>query len=234
MLGRWGASENSFKYMQDRFDMHYNPVIEASGKSDQQRIANPEYDKLKKKAGELKKKLARCEGKLGRLPLAINKDGSLRKSKKREGLQQELIKLKEQLVTAKGALESCPERIDLSTTSPDEAFKKLSTEGKNLWDLAQSLVWNSRKKLIEILREFLPNPRDLIPVLEAITNCRGWIRSTAEAIEVRLEPLDTPRFKAVQMQLCRALNQMNVRLNNGKRLLYDVGPEPKSVQNDGS
>ena len=76
----------------------------------------------------------------------------------------------------------------------------------------------------------MPNPRDLIPILEAITNSRGWVRSTKEAIEIRLEPLDRASFIAAQIQLCRALNEKEIRLKNGKRLLYDVGPEPESVK----
>ncbi|MEW6003497.1 MAG: putative transposase [Nitrospirota bacterium] len=232
MLGRWGCSENAFKYIGARFNMHYNPVIEASEESSLQEMANPQYERLKKKVVELKKNLTMCEGELGRLRLTTNKDGLLRKSKKRERLQKERVDIKEQLATAKDALESCPERINLKTTNPDKTFKKLSTEGKNLWDLAQSLVWNSRKKLLEIFSQFLPNSRDLIPALEAITNCRGWVKSTSEVIEVRLEAMETPRFKAGQMQLCRSLNQMNIRLNNSKRLLYDVGPDPKNVQNN--
>ena len=127
-------------------------------------------------------------------------------------------------------MKNCSERLKLNEVHPGESFKEVDTEGKNLWDLAQSLVWNSRKKLIKMLGEFLPNPRDLIPVLEAITKSRGWVRSTPEAIEVRLEPLDTPRFRSAQIQLCRALNEKQVRLQNGKRLLYDVGQNLKSVQ----
>ena len=92
--------------------------------------------------------------------------------------------------------------------------------------MAETLVWNSRKKLIQMFEQFLPNPRDMLPVLEAITNSQGWVKSTKEAVEVRLEPLDVPRFKAAQIQLCRALNEKNIRLKNGKRLLYDVGENP--------
>ena len=81
---------------------------------------------------------------------------------------------------------------------------------------------------------YLPNPRDLLPVLDAITYCHGWVRSTREVIEIRLEPLDTPGFRAAQIQLCRALNEKEIRLRNGKRLLYDVGPTPKNVQKNRS
>jgi hypothetical protein len=164
------------------------------------------------------------------LPCTTNKDGSLRKSKRRERFQKQLAELKEELAVALEALENCPERIELGAACPGKTFRKLSDEGKNLWDLAETLVWNARKKLTEILKEFLPDPRDLLPVLEAITTCRGWIRSTPEAVEVRLEPLETPRFHAAQIQLCKQLNEKLIRLHNGKRLLYDVGPKPRSVQ----
>ena len=230
MLGRWGNSENSFKHMGDRLNMHYNPVMDVSMDSENQEMVNPEYSKLKKRLLEIKKEIDGCERDLGRLPTTINKDGKQRKSKKRKKLEDTRNRLKKEVGIVQESLKNCPEKVRLDEVKDSVTFKKVSTEGKNLWDMAESLVWNSRKKLIEIFKEYLPNPRDLIPVLEAITNVSGWIRSTPETIEIRLEPLDTPRFKAAQIQLCMRLTEMNIRLNNGKLLLYDVGHEPDNVQ----
>ena len=230
MLGRWGCSENAFKHMGERFEMHYNPVIDASDESKNQTIANPEINRLQKIIAQLKKGLSKIERDLGRLPLTTKKDGSLRRSKRREKFQKKQVELKEELTEAEKELKICPARVNLEDVKHGKTFKELDTEGKNLWDLAESLVWNSRKKLIQILKEYLPNQRDLIPVLEAVTKSRGWIKSTKEVIEVRLEPLETGRFKAAQIQLCRALNEKEIRLSNGKRLLYDVGQEPENVQ----
>ena len=95
--------------------------------------------------------------------------------------------------------------------------------------MTEAFVWNSRKKLVQLFRNYLPNERDLIPVLDAITKSRGWIRSTKEVIEIRLEPLETKRFEAAQIQLCRYFNEKEIRLANGKRLLYDVGPDPTKI-----
>jgi len=231
MLGRWGCSENTFKHMGDRMNMHYNPVVDASNESEKQEIANPLLAKLKKEISRLRKRLAKIEIDLGRMPLTQNKDGSLRKSNKREGLQKKAEDLKTRIVTEEEALAVCPERVNINEVKADAAYKVLNTEGKNLWNLAEALFWNSRKKLVQIFKEFLPNERDLRPVLEAITESRGWIKSTREAIEIRLEPLETPMYKAAQIQLCRYLNEKEIRLQNGKRLLYDVGPDPtKTVQ----
>jgi transposase len=233
MLGRWGCSENSFKHMGDRLNMHYNPVVDASKESENQDILNPEYKRLKAELSQLKKKLTKCERKLGQLPITINKDGSVRKSKKREKLLKEQATIQGTISGLEKKLKDCPEKVTLDYVRPGESFKVLETEGKNLWDLAETLVWNSRKKLIRMFKEFLPNPRDLIPALDAITSCRGWVKSTRETIQVRLEPLETPRYHAAQIQLCRTLNEKKIRLSNGKRIFYDVGHAPNSVQKIG-
>lgn len=231
MLGRWGSSENSFKHMGSRFNMHYNPVVDTSMKSESQDIANPKFKQIQKEISRLRKLLAKCERQLARLPMTQKKDGSLRKSKKREKLQKELKELKDKIARKQEELANCPERVDINEVKPDAIFKVLSTEGKNLWNLTEALVWNSRKKLVQLFRNYLPNERDLIPVLDAITKSRGWIRSTKAVIEIRLEPLETKRFEAAQIQLCRYFNEKEIRLANGKRLLYDVGPDPtKNVQ----
>ena len=231
MLGRWGSSENSFKHMGSRFNMHYNPVVDTSMKSESQDIANPKFKQIQKEISRLRKLLAKCERQLARLPMTQKKDGSLRKSKRREKLQKELKELKDKIARKREELANCPERVDINEVKPDATFKVLSTEGKNLWNLTEAIVWNSRKKLVQLFRNYLPNERDLIPVLDAITKSRGWIRSTKEVIEIRLEPLETKRFEAAQIQLCRYFNEKEIRLANGKRLLYDVGPDPtKNVQ----
>lgn len=229
MLGRWGSSENSFKHMGFRFNMHYNPVVDTSMESESQDIVNPKFKQIKKEISRLRKLLAKCERQLARLPMTKKKDGSLRKSNKREKLQKELKELKDKIAAKQEELANCPERVDINEVKPDATFKVLSTEGKNLWNLTEALVWNSRKKLVQLFRNYLPNERDLIPVLDAITKSRGWIRSTKEVIEIRLEPLETKRFEAAQIQLCRYFNENEIRLANGKRLLYDVGPDPTKI-----
>ena len=134
------------------------------------------------------------------------------------------MKIEEQSIKMK----ECPERIKL--VNDNEMFRQIEVEGKNYWDLAQGLAWNSRKKMMNMFREFLPNPRDLLPVLDAVTNSHGWIRSTDDTVEVLLEPLDTPAYKNAQFQLCRKLTGMNIKLRNGKRLIYGVGHMTETVQ----
>jgi len=229
MLGRWGCSENTFKHMSARFPMHYNPVVDASQNSPRQEVANPEHAHLKKELADLKRALKKCKQELGSLPVTLNKDGSLRQSGKRERLLQERVDLQTQIEAKSAQVNACPERVTIS--AEEEYFKALDTEGRNLWNLAQAIVWNSRKKLLAEFEQILPNPRDLIPVLEAITTGRGWIKSTEREVIIRLEPLEIPRFRATQERLCQVLTDKQARLGNcNKILILETGLNPLDVQ----
>ncbi len=92
------------------------------------------------------------------------------------------------------------------------------------------VFWNTRRKLARLLYTYLPDNRDLLPVLDKITSSKGWIKSTRDTLIVRIEPIETPRYKDSQIQLCRHLNNQKIKLPNGKLLQYDVGNDPYSVQ----
>ena len=222
MLNRWGKSENGFKHLGDKANMHYNPVRDISRKSQKQDVPNPEFAKLTRKRAKLKKELASIELKLGRKKISINKDGTVRKNKKRDEWQEKKLTLVSKIQTMKESLEKCPERIELSEIENTKMYKTIDTQGKLLWDLAEVLFWNSRKYLIQLFEEYLPNKRDQIPVLESISKSRGFIKSTKDNMIVILEALERPQFRQAQCQLCKKLNNMNVLMPNNKLLLFDV------------
>ena len=124
----------------------------------------------------------------------------------------------------------CPERIDTRETEK-KVFKTIDNEGKRWWNISEMIFWNSRKRLSKLLFTYLPDNRDLLPVLDAITGSKGWIKSTKEMFVVRLEPLESPRFRDAQIQVCRHLNSQKIKLPNGKLLQYDVAKNPFNVQN---
>jgi hypothetical protein len=57
MLGRWGKSENGFKYIAERFNPHYIPLLRATQESEHQEIDNPIYKELETQKQQLKNKL---------------------------------------------------------------------------------------------------------------------------------------------------------------------------------
>jgi hypothetical protein len=222
MLNRWGKSENGFKHLGDRTNMHYNPLIDIERLSDNQQIINPLYYKLQNQLKQLKKELDRTERSIGRKEIKTNINGSLRKNNTRNDLQLKRDRLIIEIETAKSEFKSCPEKINLMEQQDIKKFKVIETEGKRIWDFTEVIFWNTRKKLIAVLKEFLPDERDLIPVLEAITKCRGIVKSTKDSITVKLEPLERPKFRQAQIQFCRKLNEMNAKLDNGKEIIFDV------------
>jgi len=223
MLNRWGKSENSFKHMGSRVNMHYNPVLDMTRESANQKTYNSQYARLQKEIAQTKRLLGSIERKIAGKPVKFNKDGSIRKNSSRDRLIEAREEKQKKLKVLQQQIKEIPQYIDISGRDDYEKFKLISTEAKNLWDLAESIFWNSRKKLIAIFREYLPNERDLLPVLEAITKSKGKVKSTQDSIIVKLEPLERPQFRHAQEQLCRHLNQMDVKLHNSKTLMFDVG-----------
>lgn len=222
MLNRWGKSENSFKHMGNRTKMHYNPVIEISKDSQNQDIPNPQYIKLNKELSSLKRQLFTTERKIGQKPITQNKDGSIRKNRSRDNLLEQQKELRLQIQQKKVKIAECPQRVDSSSIDGKSQFKVIDTEAKNLWDISETIMWNSRKYLSKLLEEYLPNERDLLPVLDAITNSKGKVKMTKDAVIVVLEALERKQFYQAQVQLCRKLNQMKIKFSNQKILFLDV------------
>lgn len=222
MLNRWGKSENGFKHLGDRTNMHYNPLIEIEELSKNQQIINPLYYQLQNQLQQQKKELDKTELGLGRKKIKTNGDGSLRKNNTRNNLQLKRDQLLIDIEKTKSEFKVCPEKINLMDQQDIKKFNVIETEGKRIWDFAEVVFWNTRKKLIAVLKEYLPDERDLIPVLEAITKCRGIVKSTKDTITIKLEPLDRPKFRQAQIQFCRRLNEMNAKMDNGKKIFFDV------------
>lgn len=229
MLNRWGCSENGFKHMGRRTNMHYNPKWEIEKASQEQSVYNPDYANLNKQLKQKKGLLAKITKELGKKEPALKKDGTPRKSPARDKKIIQRKQLEQDIEQLKQQIEDCPERVDLADTGKP-LFKTIETEAKKWWNITEMLFWNSRKTLSRLLFQYLPDNRDLLPVLDAITNARGWMKSTKTMIIVRLEPLEVKRYRDAQIQLCRYLNNKRIKLPNGKLLQYDVDYNPNSVK----
>jgi hypothetical protein len=66
----------------------------------------------------------------------------------------------------------------------------------------------------------------VVNLLDHISRCHGWIKTTADAVHVRLEAMDGPRYRAAQKEFCDSLNHLKAHLPNGKLLKFSVGREP--------
>ena len=224
MLGRWGNSENSFKFMGERFNPHYIPLLDATGESENQEMPNPAVKELKKKKKKIEKKLQQNANKFVGVEKTYNKDGSERFNSKYRRLSNERNVLEAELAAVAEQLKQTPLRINLKEASNGEkSFKVIDNEAKNLFDLTASMVWNARRTLIDMLRRHYNDERDVVNLLDHITRCHGWVKSTHNAVLVQLEPMDLPRYRVAQKEFINELNNLKSCLPNGKAIRFSVG-----------
>ncbi len=132
--------------------------------------------------------------------------------------------LESELAAVDEQIKQTPQRINLKETSTGEkSFKLIDNEAKNLFDLTQAMVWNVRRTLIDMLKRHYSDERDVVNLLDHITRCQGWLKSTHKAVLVQLEPMDLPRYRVAQKEFIKEVNNLKPCLPNGKEIRFSVG-----------
>ena len=230
ILSRWGASENTFKHIQERHPFHYHPGFKFV-ESEKQDIANPQIKETDKLLARLKKRLNNLYQKLVKAKEQTNKDGKPRRNNQKQRLQEEVQQKEAEIKQLREDKKNMSERIDVSTLDDYRSFKKIDNEGKYLFDFVTTSVWNARKQMVDWLQDYYENENELVDLFYAITSCQGWIKNTDMQVSVRLEPLQQTKRRVAQEQLCRKLTGLGVQLPSGKYLVVEVGENPIISQN---
>ncbi len=225
ILGRWGASENTFKPIQDRHPFHYHPGFRKTESANQE-IANPEIKEKKGLISKLNRRIERFRIELSKTREVKNKNGGTRKNSKHENLKAQIAREERELDAKREEVKHCPERIDISGLEDYKSFRKIDNEGKYLFDFATSSIWNARKWMVDVLKPFYQNDDEVVDLFYAISDCHGWIKVTDELVRVKLEPLQQPKRLSAQNHLCKKLTSLGVQTPGGKRMIYEVGPSP--------
>jgi hypothetical protein len=225
ILSRWGASENTFKHLGHRHPYHYHPGFKLT-KSENQEIANPAIKEKERIIKRLKKGLNKLYKQLTYAKEAVNKDGTSRKNSTREQLKNTIAEQEAELERLQQEKSQLPNRVAVSSSENYRCFQRIDNEGKNLFDFVTCSVWNARKQLTDWLRPLFNQENELVDLFYAITDCQGWIKSTKNEVMVRLEPLQQPKRRLAQEQLCRRLTAQGAQTPQGKWLLIEVGESP--------
>ena len=225
ILSRWGASENTFKHIRDRHPFHYHPGFRTEN-SQKQVIANPAIKSIEKEIKNVRKALDKKHKKNSRAKEVLNKDGTRRGKSLKARLESEISALESEYATLLDKKKQLPEKVDVSTLESYKSFKKIDNEGKNLFDFVTASVWNARKDMTDWLLTHYPNENEYVDLFYAITQCHGWIKSEADRVIVRLEPLQQLSRRKAQEQLCKKLNSLRACIPIGKILQIEVGPSP--------
>ncbi|MCK5128110.1 MAG: hypothetical protein KAR42_17775 [candidate division Zixibacteria bacterium] len=225
ILSRWGASENTFKHLGNRHPQNYHPGFKLA-KSEHQDIANPAVKEKECLISRLKNGLNKLYKKFARAKQSVNKDGTPRKNSYQEQLKNTIAEQETELKRLQQEKSQLPNRVDVSTLQNYRSFQRIDNEGKNLFDFVTCSVWNARKLLTDWLCRFFNQDNELVDLFYAITDCHGWIKSTKNEVIVRLEPLQQPKRRLAQEQLCRRLTAHGAQTPQGKWLVIEVGESP--------
>lgn len=226
ILNRWGASENTFKHIKERHPYHYHPGFKLVT-SEKQDVANPILKGLKKLVKTTRNNLIKLKAKLADAKPVLNRDGSTRKNSIHSTLKKKISETEIRLEDMREKARKEPDRVKTSDLEDYREYKQVDNEGKKLFDFITSCVWNSRKDMVDLLRQHWNQENEIVDLFYAITECHGWIRSNKEEVRVRLEPLQQPRRRFAQEQLCRKLTYLATRLPMGKLLVMEVGEDPR-------
>ena len=225
ILSRWGASENTFKHLNDRHPLHYHPGFKLVN-SDKQLISNPAIKESAGKISGLKTKLRKLYRDAVKAPEVRNKDGSVRCNSKKQRLSEKITDLEKQVSEEQVLKAQLTEKVDVSTLENYSSFKRIDNEGKHLFDFVTASVWNARKQMVDWLRQDFTNDNEVVDLFYAISHCHGWIKTTSTDVVVRLEPLQQPRRRTAQERLCKKLSQLGAMTPSGKWLSIEVGKNP--------
>ena len=225
ILSRWGASENTFKHLMNRHPLHYHPGFKLV-KSDNQLIDNPVMKEKETLISRLKKELSKLYKKHAKSKEALNHDGTPRHNSVREQVKKNIATHEAEVQRLKEEKKHLSEKVDVSTLQDYRSFKEIDNEGKYLFDFVTTSVWNARKKMVHWLRPFFDCDNEVVDLFYALTDCHGWIKSTKAEVIVRLEPLQQPKRRLAQEQLCRKLTALGAQTPKGKWMVIEVGESP--------
>jgi predicted transcriptional regulator len=233
ILSRWGASENTFKHLHDKHPFHYHPGFKTVD-SEKQLITNPAIKTTEKEIKSIRKNLGKKYKENSKAREVLNKDGSRRENSLKARLETEISQLEAELTKLLDGKKDLSEKVDASTLEDYKSFKKIDNEGKNLFDFVTASLWNARKEMTDWLLCCYPYENEYVDLFYAITQCHGWIKSEADRVVVRLEPLQQQSRRKAQEQLCRKLNALSAYIPIGKILQIEVGPSPIKNTNSNS
>jgi Winged helix-turn helix len=225
ILQRWGASENTFKHLNERHPPHYHPGF-GLGESEKQEIDHPQRQAITAELKSIRGQLIRNYKQLSKITPTHNRDGTSRANGKYQTLKQKIQELETRQAELRKEKKQLPKRIDVSQLQDYRSFKKIGNEGKNLFDFVTASVWNVRRTLIDWLGEYYVKDSDRVDLFYAILHSHGWIESDDRWVVVRLEPLQQPNRRYAQEQLCRKLTGLGAKIPGGKSLRIEVGDTP--------
>jgi hypothetical protein len=231
LVRRWGAQENGFKKLKahgvDRIHSYlkepyseeylYDSGLEEREEGIRREVDNPLIKELDKKIKKVKRKLDRQRDARERAEKKGNKAALVKIKRKLSYLNRRVNQLKE----AKGKL---PEKVLLYQIIQEKGIERIKPEKKLFFDwLKMAAVW-SRKRIVEIIKPYYEDLRDVEKFVDGILQSRTYVRISGGVMYVEFPNQHSKQKQGALERLCEDLNECE-RIDIGlsiQKLVFSV------------
>jgi hypothetical protein len=231
LVRRWGAQENGFKklkahgldkihsYLKEPFSEEYlyRSRLEHQEEGIRREVDNPKIRHLDKKIKAVKKKLQRQRDVFDRAQKAGNQVAVAKSKARLVYLNRRIGQLKE----TKGTL---PKKVLLHQIIQENGIERIKPEKKLFFDwLKMAAIW-SRKRILDIVKPYYGDLRDVEKFVDSILQSRTYVRMTDGVMHVEFPDQHSQQKQQALQQLCEKLNECE-RIDMGlsiKRLVFSV------------
>lgn len=212
MLQRWGKSENVYKDLMATFNLNYHPGYDIKELEQQPLVDNPEIVLIQKAIKVLKKEAQSIQDEILLTEAKLVKRNDKRNVEKVLALQTALADKQNDIALFQQKLSTIPDKVSIIEILKGRPMSRCDLEKKKLYDLMQFMAYHSRERLIELFQDCYDDHRDINKVLQMITRRPGLLKLAGQTLMVMLEWIESRKYRQAAKQLCRKLNQLNIRM----------------------
>ena len=231
MTRRWGAQENMFKELKDhgidRIHSYrkeeftesflYDQGLENSEKGICHEIDNPERREISREISGLRAKKSKLSEQILKLQKECDNNKLLKLKRKYAGLERRT----NNQIKKRDAL---PKKVNLFERINENGIVRLSDEKKLFFDwLKMNAIW-AKREIIEIVKPFYEDLRDVNKFVKSILNSRTYVRKNGEVLHISFPQQRSKKSAKSLEHLCATLNEYgNIDLGlNLKRMIFSV------------
>ena len=231
---RWGAQENGMKklkehgidkihsYRKEEYteEYFYGRGLEDAHIGVEHEVDNPQVKKINRKISTLLKKRRGISDRI--VQLEGKTDGRSKRTLKEK--RKELYNLNAQIKRLQAKRETLPKKVLLFEKIEKEGIQRLMDEKKLFFDwLKMAALW-SRQRILEIVKPYYENLRDVEKYVDSILNSRTYVRKKGEVVYMKFPEQHSKKKEEILMHLCGELNKcrdinLGLRVN---RMIFDV------------
>ena len=207
---RWGQ-ENLIKELLDKHFINYMPGYVRQRLEEQLLVDNPQVKQLRKQRGTLVSELHTLKVQLADKILKETKnETNWQQIKGREiPLLTEIVKRQNEMLFLEQELEGLPAKIPYDQAHGGRKLEKLNYEKKRFLDCIKLYVYNTRKRMCEILLEHYDREKEILPALSMIIERGGYVKLKDGRLRVQLRRFKNLEIDYAARGLCEDLNAMN-------------------------